>query len=452
MKVYIKAVSIEDLRKQYKDIPERTFSELIDLDPTADFATNRRGKYGPWILKQYKLGNLTPDTYNTVTDALSELADPVRRRRYELKDLNQYKTVQDLIDAHIAAQNVELELSQRQQSRQAHKQAKEMKRKRLAGEDTGDITELVSEGDWTVYTPNTWAGAIALAMEGVDTSRPYTGYGAPDDNRKAEWCTAGEKDSHWYNHYTSRGPLYVFINSKDPINKFQSCPASGSWWFDKYDHEHGKRAFLDFCSEHPVIGDFFEVKTVGGVQVMGTTIQGYDPNATEISIPDGVSTFPSFQFPNSCIKVTLPDTITTITSGVFSKTNVETVVAHNIEKIERRAFADSKIRDIDLSTVTFIGAGAFRNCPNLTAVSIRSDATIQSFAFAECNLTGSVTQYPETTITIGTYDNNPNLTVVWKDADVKYAFHNIKELVLDSKDYPKLIGENRAAGVPIRFE
>ena len=325
-----------------------------------------------------------------------------------------------------------------------------MQRKKLAGEDTGDITELVSDGDWTVYTPNTWAGAIALAMEGVDTSRPYTGYNASEDNMKATWCTAGESSDHWYQHYTSKGPLYVFINSNDPINKYQSCPASGSWFFDKHDREQGKQAFLNFCSEHPKIGDFFEVRTVGGVQVMGTTIQGYDPNATEITIPDGVTSFPSMRFPTSCVKVILPDSITTITSDAFAKSNVRTVEYHAVDRIERNAFKDSAIENIDLSNVIYVGSNAFRNCHNLTGVDLNSNAEFKAFAFAGCNLTGTVTQYPETTISTDTYADNPQLTVVWKDADVKYSFRGIKELVLERGKFPLLVSANEGK-VPIRY-
>lgn len=436
MKFYIKAVSIADLKAQNPNIPERTFKTIINIDPTADYDTDKRGKYGPWLVKQYKLGNLTPDTYQGVTDALSELSDPVRKRRYEQKDVNQYQTVKDLIDAHVAAQDVELELSQRQRTRQAHRRAKEAA---LSGEATGDIKHLVSDGEWDVYTPLTWEGSIALAMEGVDKTRDYSP--RSEDNMKATWCTAGETDAHWFNRYTSQGPLYVFINKNDPINKYQSCPASNSWWFNKHDREGGKRAFLQFMEEHPVIGNFFEVRTVGGVQIMGTTIEGYDSSAKEITIPDGVTTFPSFGFPDTCEKVIIPDSITTIGSGVFANSNVRTVEFNNVTTIERNAFKESAIENIDLSKVTLIGSSAFRKCENLTAVNIRSDATLKAYCFADCNLTGTVTQYPETVLSPGAYDNNENLTVVWKDADAEYPFYGIHELVAPA-DCTGLISAN----------
>lgn len=432
MKFYIKAVSIEDLRKQYKDIPDKKFAELIDLDPTADFKTNKRGKYGPWILKQYKLGNLTPADYQNITDALTTFAKG--NRAFPEKDLNRYATVQDFLDAFDEAINTPL--SQRQQSRQAHKRAKEAA---LEGEATGDIKHLVSDGEWDVYTPNTWAGAIALAMEGVDKTQDYSPNN--ESNMKARWCTAGETDDHWYRSYTSRGPLYVFINKNDPINKFQSCPASNSWWFDKNDRELGKRAFLQFMEEHPAIGSFFEVRTVGGVQIMGTTIEGYDQNAKEIIIPDGVTTFPSFGFPDACEKVVIPDSITVIGSGVFANSKVRTVEFNNVTTIERNAFKDSAIENIDLSGVTLFGSSSFRNCENLTAINIRSDATLKAYCFANCNLTGTVTQYPETVLSPGAYDNNENLTVVWKDADVDYPFYGIQELVVPA-DCTELISAN----------
>ena len=450
MKRYISAaLTIAQLKEQFgQGMKDPQFNRIIELDPTSNIEQGKGGKYCPWLFRQEARGNLTPDTYQTVTDTLSDLANPTRSRAYAEKDINRYKTVQDLIDAHIAAQDAEVELSDRQQQRNAHKRAKEAERKRLEGEDTGDITELVSDGEWTVYKPNTWEGAIALAYVGVDKSKPF-GPGN-ESNLKARWCTAGESDDHWYRHYTGMGDLYVFINEKDPINKFQSCPGSRSWWFDKNDREYGKQAFLNFMSEHPVIGDFFKVRTVGGVQVMGTTIEGYDPNATEISIPDGVTSFPNFRFPDSCEKVILPDSITVITSDAFAKSHVKTVIYNAVTRIERNAFKDSAIEDINLEPIEFIGSSAFRNCQNLTGVTLSSDATIQAYGFANCNLHGTITQYPETTISAGTYDNNPELTVVWEDADVKYPFTGIKELVLKKGEFPLMEAANQGR-VPIRY-
>lgn len=451
MKVYIRAVSIEDLRKKYPKIPDPKFKELINIDPTADYDSNKRGKYMPWVLKQYELGNLTPDTYSTVTDTLADLADPVRKRAYQEKDVNKFTTVQDLIDAHTAAMNTEVELTRRQRQRNAHREA----RQALAGENEGAFTLVASDGDWEVFKPNNQAGDIALAMVGVDTSKPYTrAAGASPDNLKAEWCTAAEGSygQHYYDSYTSRGPLYVFINRKDPINKYQTCiyaNGGGEWMFDKNDRQQGKQFFLDFCAEHPSIGEYFRVRDEGGVLIMADSIQSYNQNATEITIPDGVTTLPNFKFPSACTKVTLPDSITTINSGAFSDSNVEQVIFNNVTTIERNAFKDSAIADIDLSKVTFIGSSAFRNCQNLVAVGVRSDATVQAYAFAGCSLNGTITQVPETVLSPCAYDNNVDLTVIWDDDDYPYAFHNIKELVVDMATHPQLVEANRKSGVTI---
>lgn len=446
MKIYIRAVTIKELEDKYGKEPGMTkkkFKTLINLDPTADYDTDRRGKYMPWILKQYKLGNLTEADYQNVTDTLSDLADPVRKRAYQEKDINRYETVQDLIDAHIAAQNTEVQLTDRQQARNAHRQAKEAARRRAAGEDTGDVEELVSDGTWTVYTPKTWAGAISLAMEGVDKNRQYTGYGC-EDNMKATWCTAGESSDHWYRHYTSRGPLYVFINSNDPINKFQSCPAAGSWFFDKHDHEQGKRAFLNFCEEHPKIGDFFEVRTENGVQVMGTTIMGYSENSEEVIIPEGVTSIPNFPFPKACKSVILPDSVTTISDSAFKNSNVEVVTANNVTTIGKEAFAESAIIDIDLSRVEVIDNGAFRGCKNLTEVNYGPDAKLGAYAFAnDTALTGPITQYATNVISSGTFNGCSNLTLIWEDEDCPYPIDGIAELVVDMATHPKLVETNQ---------
>lgn len=447
MKIYIRAVTIDDLRAQYGKDPGMTkekFKTLFNLDPTGDYDSKRRGKYAPWIFKQNRAGNLTENDYGNVTDALSDLADAVRRRRYEVKDINQYATVQDLIDAHLAAQDVQLELSQRQQTRNAHREAKEAERKRLAGEDTGDIKEIVTDGTWTVYQPLTWAGNIALAYIGVDKEQDFSPRNP--SNMKARWCTAGEGDDRWWREYSQQCPIYVFINSADPINKFQTCLGAdnrNSWWYDKVDHEYGESAFFDFLDDHRRLKEFFKVRDEGGVNLMGDTIRGYVKDAVEIIIPEGVTQLPRKEFPKSCITVTLPDSLTTISDSAFKNTNVETLIGGNIRIIGKNAFEGSAIRDIDLSNVSIIDNGAFQNCTNLTSVNYNDHAKLGAYAFAGCTgLRGPIVQPTTVTIASGTFNGCSNLTLIWEDADFAYPIDDIALLKLDVAKYPQLVAQN----------
>ena len=450
MKVYIRAVTIDELKKQYGRDPGMTkekFKTLFNLDPTGDYDSGRRGKYAPWIFKQNRAGNITENDYANIMDTLSDLADPVRRRSYEIKDINQYATVQDLIDAHIAAQNVQLNLSRRQQARNAHREAQENERRRLAGEDTGDIRELVTDGTWTVYQPLTWAGNIALAMVGVDRSRPYTGYTADDNNRKAEWCTAGERSDYYWREYSSQCPIYVFINSEDPINKFQSCLGAdnrNSWWFDKKDNELGERAFFAFLDKHKKLKEYFGVREEGGVNLMGDTIRGYVSDAVEITIPDGVTQIPCKEFPQSCTTIILPDSLSIISDQAFRNTNIETVIAGNIKTIGKNAFEGSKVKSIDLSKAELIDNSAFKDCVNLTVLNFNDTVRIGAHAFAGCTgLRGPIVHGLKDTISTGTFNGCSNLTLVWEDDDYAYGIDGIKVLQVDVATHPLLVETNQ---------
>ena len=447
MKIYIRAVTIDDLKKQYGKDPGMTkekFKTLFNLDPTGDYDSGRRGKYAPWIFKQNRAGNLTEDDYANVSDTLADLADPVRRRRYEMKDVNQYKTVQDLIDAHLAAQDVQLELSQRQQTRNAHRAAKEVERKRLEGEDTGDFKLITTDGTWSVYQPLTWAGNIALAFIGVDKTKDYS----PNNpsNMKARWCTAGEGDDYWWRNYSRQCPIYVFINSADPINKFQTCLGAddrNSWWFDKSDREYGENGFFAFLDDHKGLKKFFRVRDEGGVNLMGDTIRGYVKDAVEITIPEGVTQLPRKTFPDTCVSVTLPESLTVISDSAFRNTNVETVIGGNIKTIGKNAFEGSKIRDIDLSSAELIDNGAFKDCTNLASVNYNDHARLGAHAFAGCtSLTGPVTQYPTNVISSGTFNGCSNLTLIWEDEDAAWPVDDIAVLKVDVATHPLLVQAN----------
>ena len=44
---------------------------------------------------------------------------------------------------------------------------------------------------------------------------------------------------------------------------------------------------------------------------------------------------------------------------------------------------------------------------------------------------------------MGTFDDCPNLTIVWEKPDEPYEFSNIKELVLDEATCPQLLETNK---------
>ena len=435
MKLYIRAVSIDDMRKQYPDMPQRKFAQLVDVDPTANYAQGKRGKYMPWVFKQEKLGNfindLGTDEYQNVHDALADFAH--NSNAFPEKDINKYKTVEDFLHAHNVALNDPNNVSKRQKRRDA-------KNALLRGESTDDVELLVEDGSWSVWMPKTQAGDSMLAEIGCDKSKPYVYPDADENNMKARWCTAASQ--RWFDDYTAQGPLYVFIDSNDPIHKFQCCPDSNSWWFDWWDRAGTIEDFFEFCGNHHKIADYFGVTFDGGVTTFQGKVVAYDSSATTITVPDGMTSLPNFTVPKTCTTMILPDSITAIPSRAFLNTNIVTLQANNIQRIGPNAFNNSQITNIDLSGVNDrIGSNAFANCKNLTSVTLGTP-TIGPQAFANSGITGTITVTPEIKLEMMALDNCPNLTVVWDKPDESYRFKNIKLLVLNQDACPELYARN----------
>lgn len=415
MKYYIKAVSIDDLRKIYPQMPEPEFGELVDVDPTANYASKKRGKFMPWIFKQNKIGNLTEEsTRNEVKDAL--LLFEKDKKAFPKADLNQYKTVDEFLEAFHVALNNPSPLSKRQK----HKRVKEA----LAGEATGDIEFLVSDGPWEVYTPKTLEGSIALAEMGCDKSKPYKYPQADDDNLKARWCTAAS--DYYYNRYTREGPLYIFINRNDPINKFQSCPASESWWFDKYDREQGRDAFFNFCDEHPAIKEFFDIKTINGMKYMHDSCLGFDPEATDIVLPENYSFDSRWHIPKNVETLYIPDSVTisedTYGCSLNSKSALKTVrLPETMEEIPKNFFAGcTSLKEITIpDSVRIYGNSAFKACTSLETINHSNNvAIVRDNCFLNCSALTS--QLPDSVQYIGkaVFDGCPNIDPVQMPASL----------------------------------
>ena len=422
MKLYIRAVTIDELEKQYgKDegMTKKKFKTLINLDPTADYDTKKRGKYGPWIMKQNRLGNIKESDYDNLKDALGLFVTDYKH--FTNPDLNRYKTVAEFLQDSNRVGNRELSAKELEKlhGKKAHK----------AGDS--DKKFLCEDGDWELWTPLTYEGSIALARSG----------GGP----QAEWCTAWTRSDNYYRSYTSRGPLYIFLNKNNTGEKYQSHFGSdghNSWFYDARDREQGERAFFAFLDKHPVFKEFFKVRDENGVKTMGESIVGFTEGAEEIIMPDGITSVPQLRFPDTCKVVVLPDSVTRIADGAFKNTNVESVEFSGVTEIGKEAFAGSAIQDIDLSKVDLIDNYAFQGCANLQHADIKRDAKLGAYAFAKSGLSGEYTQYPETLISSGTFTDCPELTVTWLDDDAPYPIDGIKLLRVDVANHPQLVATN----------
>lgn len=419
MKLYIRAArTVEQLETQEgTGLAKPVVKQLIELDPTANYEAGKGGKYCPWILRMHKNGTLKKEDYTNLKDALELFSKEYKK--YPKSDLNQYKSVEEFLnDTHDVGNR---ELTDKEKAKMLKKQAHRA--------DDQDKEFLIADGNWEVWRPLTYAGSISLAREG---------------GHKAQWCTAYEGNDHYWRSYSSKGPLYIFLNKADPDEKYQTHFETNSWFYDIDDRELGQTAFINFCAEHPKIGKFFEVVSENGVMSRAGVPLQYDPKATKIILPENCTKLPDFRFPEACREVVLPDGVTDIPAGVFRGSNVVTVTANNIERIGANAFRDSAITNIDLTGVARIGSSAFRNCKNMTNLVLNTtdELTIGSYAFADDQFQ-AVDVLPTMHLSMAAFDGCPNLVVTWKAEDEAYEFADIKALVLDADKCPELLNANK---------
>ena len=214
---------IDAVKKNYPNIADEDFMTLVALDPTYDPNRDSVGTYGKWILNLYNKGKITYDDFDNVTQMLDVWE--TNKRRFQNKDIGQFKTLKDFETALLDMPD--LELSHRQKVRQAQKNRKNA--------DLGDEAKLVYEdSDWEVWIPKTYAASCKL---GQGTS----------------WCTATtETDNHW-KEYSSSGDLYIVINKHQEEEKYQFHFESNSF-MNRDDYDIDLIDMLDRC---PGLDGFF---------------------------------------------------------------------------------------------------------------------------------------------------------------------------------------------------
>ena len=108
-----------------------------------------------------------------------------------------------------------------------------------------DEHPIATDGEWEMYAPSTWESAVSVASLGGE---------------KARWCFAYSGNDYYFNAYTKKGPLYIFVNPSTG-EKYASHPATKSWFYDAKDREIGYRALTKFLDEHPnfIVADFEDI-------------------------------------------------------------------------------------------------------------------------------------------------------------------------------------------------
>lgn len=365
MKRYIKsftyvssAVHIDKLISQFPTINESDFDEVLRLDPTFKEGSTSGGKYAVWLLNQFSKGNFDSRDYSNVKDALEMFVK--RSKVFTYSDLGRYKTVDEFLDDSARVGEIPLSDSESQ---------KELQRN-IHNAGDGDKKLLAKDGKWELWQPLTYEGSISLAQYG---------------GQKAKWCTAySGSDSSWKG-YSARGSIYIFINTKNPKQKYQSCPATKSWFYNFSDKELGLDKLLTFLDQHQPFAEALDlhieraselyvkesklcnrsVLKIGDTTLrdMWLSVESYRgesnvvlPEGVELEkdafisnrkvervvLPEGITRIPDYSFldcPN-LVSVEIPKTVRVIGREVFRKSGLsEIVLPEGLEEIQYEAFA-----------------------------------------------------------------------------------------------------------------
>lgn len=178
---------IEEVKPYFPNIPEKSFIQIINLDPTYT-GGNSLGKYGKWLLTRYnQLFKKNPNV-ELDADLKKELTIYDKFKANIEKDfgkkLDQIKSFDELLKITNEYKNKEVTLSNRQQKRNIKSEAK----------------KIYDKDGWLIIIPKT------------EEASCY--YGA-----NTKWCTAAKNDNR-FDQYDDQGPLYIIIDTNTG-NKWQ---------------------------------------------------------------------------------------------------------------------------------------------------------------------------------------------------------------------------------------
>ena len=408
LKIFENRYLLEDIaavKKYYPNIDDATFMQLIALDPTYRDGSNSLGKYGKWILNLYNKGIIPEDDFDEITSLLNQFT--IYRNRIANKDLNAYKTLDELSSALAEVVDDDSMLSDRQKLR--FRKNVKAGRVSIAAEDDYDV--VFEDDQYIVYVPNTHEASMKLG-------------------KGTQWCTAHENPD-WYERYTRNGGKLYIIKNKRSGNRWQYSDSTGAFLDEtdsKFDIEELVRTDAEFTkfkkflyglfgykfndsgefiysSSSDNVPAFIEKAVIAdGVEKIGWDAFSGRTSLTSVTIPDSVTkighgafstctSLTSITIPNSVTKIgrfafycctgltsiTIPDSITVIEGFSFSRcTSLTTIIIpDSVTKIEEGAFSGcTNLTSITIpDSVTFIDSGAFRDCTGLTSITIPDSVT-----------------------------------------------------------------------------
>ena len=345
---------IEAVKKYYPNIDDNTFMQLIQLDPT--YRGNQSlGKYGKWLLNLYNKGNLPEESFADVTPLLNQFT--TYRNRVQNKDLNSYKTLDDLADVLASVVDDDSMLTPRQKVRFL----KNVKSGKTVLDKSDDYEVALDTPKFIVYIPHTHEASMKL---GKGTS----------------WCTAHENPS-WYNHYTEDGGKLYIVKNKDTGERWQYSDDSRDF-LDDADNEFD---VIGLLAQDKQLADFFSNFGFQGIEHF---------NENGYYVYDGTNV--SNTLKGHISKVLIEDGVTYIPEKAFTDCNLlqEVIIPNSVKLIGRRAFRDcNSLRSITLpESVSKIEDGAFSYCEYLTDVTLAEGLkVIDDNAFEGCERLSTIT-------------------------------------------------------------
>lgn len=343
--------TLNDIKKYYPNIDDDIFMKLISLDPTYT-GKDSAGKYGKWLLNLYNKGKISENDFGEIPPLLNQFK--IYRNRIQNKDLNSYKTLDDLAQVLASVVDDDSMLTPRQKVRFL----KNVKSGKVQLDASDDYDVVLDTPRFIVYVPNTHEASMKL---GKDT----------------EWCTAHENPK-WYNDYTENGHKLYIIKDKKTGERWQYSDQNGDF-LDENDNKFDVMSLLG-QDDAEKLSKFFK-------QFLGVDYYDFDGNliyigqqisddlverVENIVISDSVTSINNFAFLgcSNLKSITIPNSVTSIGSGAFAYCSSLTSIS----------IPDS---------VTSIGGGAFRECFSLTNITIPNSITsIGNKTFYNClNLT-----------------------------------------------------------------
>lgn len=399
---------IAAVKKYYPKIDDNTFMTLIALDPTYRDGSNSVGKYGKWILNLYNKGSLSEDDFGEVTPLLNQFT--TYKNRIQNKDLNAYKTLDDLDAVVSAVVDDDSMLSDRQKLRFK----KDVKAGRVETAAENDYETVYEDSDWVVWVPHTHEASMKLG-------------------RGTEWCTAHENPD-WYDSYTNDGgeefSLYIMKN-KSTGERYQYCDNYFQYYpfMDERDTPVDEPVFMSELQDYGYVdfaswlenlnSDKFQMfEDFDGVHIKDLVVIGHgDYVEPEIELPYYIERIDDHAMEESDVEVVvLPHSIYAIGSNAFCDceqlvkvdfnkadklvfiydnafygcNSLYRVIVGTVQVIMRRAFA--MCSDMDYVSVENgikeIGHAAFAGCENIKTAYIGSESCdnlkIENRAFSEC--------------------------------------------------------------------